>query len=167
MGDFMGVIGGAVVSTQILKIDSFAYWKHTRDFVDSLDIFAGRVQELFLRRGDCPDQLPSGVQLRARSGGRRPRGDRGLRVLVHRDLVPRLRPRAGLEQCVPDALASVGRLAMSGPERARGRRSEGLDRAARRQHSLPVSSRCCGTSTWRSSRARRFASSVRAAAARR
>ena len=27
MGDFMGVIGGAVVSTQILKIDSFAYWK--------------------------------------------------------------------------------------------------------------------------------------------
>ena len=47
MGDFMGVIGGAVVSTQILKIDSFAYWKHTRDFVDSLDIFAGVFKSYF------------------------------------------------------------------------------------------------------------------------
>ena len=47
MGDFMGVIGGAVVSTQILNIDSFAYWKHTRDFVDSLDIFAGVFKSYF------------------------------------------------------------------------------------------------------------------------
>jgi phospholipid/cholesterol/gamma-HCH transport system permease protein len=47
MGDFMGVIGGAVVSTQILNVDSFAYWKHTRDFVDSLDIFAGVLKSYF------------------------------------------------------------------------------------------------------------------------
>ena len=47
MGDFMGVIGGAVVSTQILSVDSFAYWKHTRDFVDSLDIFAGVFKSYF------------------------------------------------------------------------------------------------------------------------
>ncbi len=47
MGDFMGVIGGAVVSTQILNVDSFAYWKHTRDFVDSLDIFAGVFKSYF------------------------------------------------------------------------------------------------------------------------
>ena len=47
MGDFMGVIGGAVVSTQILKIDSYAYWKHTRDFLDSLDIFAGVFKSYF------------------------------------------------------------------------------------------------------------------------
>jgi phospholipid/cholesterol/gamma-HCH transport system permease protein len=47
MGDFMGVIGGAVVSTQILNIDSFAYWMHTRDFVDSLDIFAGVFKSYF------------------------------------------------------------------------------------------------------------------------
>jgi phospholipid/cholesterol/gamma-HCH transport system permease protein len=47
MGDFMGVIGGAVVSTQIFKIDSYAYWKHTRDFLDSLDIFAGIFKSYF------------------------------------------------------------------------------------------------------------------------
>ena len=47
MGDFMGVIGGAVVSTQILNVDSFAYWMHTRDFVDSLDIFAGVFKSYF------------------------------------------------------------------------------------------------------------------------
>jgi phospholipid/cholesterol/gamma-HCH transport system permease protein len=47
MGDFMGVIGGAVVSTQILNVDSFAYWMHTRDFVDSIDIFAGVFKSYF------------------------------------------------------------------------------------------------------------------------
>src|SRR5271165_1060450 len=51
MGDFMGVIGGAVVSTQILNVDSFAYWKHTRDFVDSLDIFAGVFKSYFFGAG--------------------------------------------------------------------------------------------------------------------
>src|SRR3954453_13710608 len=30
MGDFMGVIGGAVVSTQILNVDSYYYWYHSR-----------------------------------------------------------------------------------------------------------------------------------------
>jgi phospholipid/cholesterol/gamma-HCH transport system permease protein len=47
MGDFMGVIGGAVVSTQIMRIDSYAYWKHSRDFVESLDIFAGVFKSFF------------------------------------------------------------------------------------------------------------------------
>jgi phospholipid/cholesterol/gamma-HCH transport system permease protein len=47
MGDFMGVIGGAVVSTQVLNVDSFAYWMHTRDFVDSIDIFAGVFKSYF------------------------------------------------------------------------------------------------------------------------
>ncbi len=47
MGDFMGVIGGAAVSTQILNIDSFAYWLHTRDFVDILDVFAGVFKSYF------------------------------------------------------------------------------------------------------------------------
>src|SRR5205814_5469294 len=28
MADFMGVIGGAVVSTQLLMVDSYAYWQH-------------------------------------------------------------------------------------------------------------------------------------------
>jgi phospholipid/cholesterol/gamma-HCH transport system permease protein len=47
MADFMGVIGGAAVSTQILNIDSFAYWMHTRDFVDILDVFAGVFKSYF------------------------------------------------------------------------------------------------------------------------
>jgi phospholipid/cholesterol/gamma-HCH transport system permease protein len=47
MADFMGVIGGAVISTQVLGVDSFAYWKHSRDFVESLDIFAGVFKSYF------------------------------------------------------------------------------------------------------------------------
>jgi phospholipid/cholesterol/gamma-HCH transport system permease protein len=47
MADFMGVIGGAVVATQVLSVDSFAYWKHSRDFVESLDIFAGVFKSFF------------------------------------------------------------------------------------------------------------------------
>ena len=41
MADFMGVIGGAVVSTQVLMVDSFAYWQHSREYVGSADLFAG------------------------------------------------------------------------------------------------------------------------------
>src|SRR3954468_2452465 len=47
MADFMGVIGGAVISTQVLGVDSFAYWKHSRDFVGSLDLFAGVFKSYF------------------------------------------------------------------------------------------------------------------------
>src|SRR3954454_7764478 len=47
MADFMGVIGGAVVSTQLLAVDSYYYWYHSRDFVDSLDIFAGVFKSYF------------------------------------------------------------------------------------------------------------------------
>ncbi|WP_337175606.1 ABC transporter permease [Paludisphaera sp.] len=47
MADFMGVIGGAVVCTQVLGIDSFAYWKHSRDFVEGLDILAGVLKSFF------------------------------------------------------------------------------------------------------------------------
>ncbi len=41
IADFMGVIGGAVVSTQILHVDSYHYWAHSREFVGGLDLFAG------------------------------------------------------------------------------------------------------------------------------
>jgi phospholipid/cholesterol/gamma-HCH transport system permease protein len=47
MADFMGVIGGAVVSTHVLMVDSFAYWQHSRDFVDSIDIMAGVFKSMF------------------------------------------------------------------------------------------------------------------------
>lgn len=47
MADFMGVIGGAVVSTQMLKVDSFHYWLHSREYVGSLDLFAGVFKSYF------------------------------------------------------------------------------------------------------------------------
>jgi phospholipid/cholesterol/gamma-HCH transport system permease protein len=47
MADFMGVIGGAVVSIQLLGVDSFAYWQHSRDYVGSADLFAGVFKSLF------------------------------------------------------------------------------------------------------------------------
>jgi phospholipid/cholesterol/gamma-HCH transport system permease protein len=47
MADFMGVIGGAVVSTQLLMVDSYAYWQHSREFVGSADLFAGVFKSFF------------------------------------------------------------------------------------------------------------------------
>jgi phospholipid/cholesterol/gamma-HCH transport system permease protein len=47
MADFMGVIGGAVITTQVMGVDSFAYWQHSREFVESLDIFAGIFKSYF------------------------------------------------------------------------------------------------------------------------
>src|SRR5262249_27022274 len=47
MADFMGVIGGAVVSTQVLKVDAYYYWSHSRHYVGGLDIFAGVFKSYF------------------------------------------------------------------------------------------------------------------------
>ena len=47
MADFMGVIGGAVVSTQLLMVDSYAYWQHSRNYVGSADLFAGIFKSFF------------------------------------------------------------------------------------------------------------------------
>jgi phospholipid/cholesterol/gamma-HCH transport system permease protein len=47
MADFMGVIGGAVVSTQILMVDSYAYWHHSREYVGASDLFAGVFKSFF------------------------------------------------------------------------------------------------------------------------
>src|SRR5215212_2167629 len=47
MADFMGVIGGAVVSTQVLMVDSFAYWQHSREYVGGMDLFAGVFKSFF------------------------------------------------------------------------------------------------------------------------
>ncbi|CAN5762822.1 ABC transporter permease [soil metagenome] len=47
MADFMGVIGGAVVSTQMLGVDPYHYWAHSRNFVGMLDILAGVFKSYF------------------------------------------------------------------------------------------------------------------------
>jgi phospholipid/cholesterol/gamma-HCH transport system permease protein len=47
MADFMGVIGGAVVSTQVLGVDPFHYWEHSRRFVSTIDLFTGVSKSIF------------------------------------------------------------------------------------------------------------------------
>lgn len=47
MADFMGVIGGAVVSTQLLKVDAYHYWYHSREYVGGLDLMAGVFKSYF------------------------------------------------------------------------------------------------------------------------
>jgi phospholipid/cholesterol/gamma-HCH transport system permease protein len=47
MADFMGVIGGAVVSTQMLNVDPYHYWAYSRKYVGSLDLFAGVFKSYF------------------------------------------------------------------------------------------------------------------------
>ncbi len=39
--NFTGVIGGWSSAQRSSNVDSFAYWKHSRDVVENLDIFAG------------------------------------------------------------------------------------------------------------------------------
>ncbi len=47
MADFMGVIGGAAVSTQIMHVDPYHYWYHSRQYVGALDIFSGIFKSYF------------------------------------------------------------------------------------------------------------------------
>ena len=47
VADIMGVIGRAVVSTQLLGVDSYAYWQHSREDVGSADLFAGVFKSFF------------------------------------------------------------------------------------------------------------------------
>ncbi len=47
MADFMGVIGGAFVSVKMMKVDSFYYWYHSRQYVGALDLLAGVFKSYF------------------------------------------------------------------------------------------------------------------------
>jgi phospholipid/cholesterol/gamma-HCH transport system permease protein len=47
MADFMGVIGGAVVSTKVLGVVSYYYWTYSRNFVGVLDVLAGVFKSFF------------------------------------------------------------------------------------------------------------------------
>jgi phospholipid/cholesterol/gamma-HCH transport system permease protein len=47
LADFMGVIGGAVITTKLLGVDSYHYWMHSRDYVEGMDIFAGIFKVFF------------------------------------------------------------------------------------------------------------------------
>ncbi len=47
MADFMGVVGGAFYSINILKIDSHFYWQNSQNYVGSWDLFTGIFKTLF------------------------------------------------------------------------------------------------------------------------
>jgi phospholipid/cholesterol/gamma-HCH transport system permease protein len=46
MGDFMGVIGGALVATRVLGIEPYHYWQHSQSFVDLWAIMTGIFKSL-------------------------------------------------------------------------------------------------------------------------
>ena len=47
MADFMGVVGGAFYSTQLLDIDSHHYWENSQVYVGAFDLFSGLFKSLF------------------------------------------------------------------------------------------------------------------------
>lgn len=47
IADFMGVIGGALVSIKLLYIDAFHYWRHSREAIGMWEIFTGLAKSLF------------------------------------------------------------------------------------------------------------------------
>ncbi len=47
MADFMGVVGGAFYSIQILHIDWHHYWSNSQKFVGAFDLFSGVFKSLF------------------------------------------------------------------------------------------------------------------------
>jgi phospholipid/cholesterol/gamma-HCH transport system permease protein len=47
MADFMGVIGGAAICTQLLGVDPYHYWYHSRATVGLLDILIGIFKSVF------------------------------------------------------------------------------------------------------------------------
>ena len=126
MGDFMGVIGGAVVSTQILNVDSFAYWMHTRDFVDSLDIFAGVFKSYFFGAAIALVSCHRGFNSKAGAEGVGRAATEAFVLSFIAILIARFRPRARLEQCLQVALSPGARTVMSQGAAQSGARGDNL-----------------------------------------
>ena len=138
MADFMGVIGGAVVSTQVLRVDSFAYWQHSREYVGGLDLFAGVFKSFFFGAAIALISCHRGFHSQGRGRGGGPGRDRGVRLLVHRHPVPRLHASGiGWNTVYQRDLARRGGPAMSDGRRP-GRGGRTADhRAARRVDAVP------------------------------
>jgi phospholipid/cholesterol/gamma-HCH transport system permease protein len=47
LADFMGIMGGAFISTRIYGIEAHYYWVHARDYVGLYDVFSGLVKATF------------------------------------------------------------------------------------------------------------------------
>ena len=167
MGDFMGVIGGAVVSTQILNVDSFAYWKHTRDFVDSLDIFAGVFKSYFFGAAIALISCHRGFNSQAGAEGVGRAATEAFVfsfiVILFLDFVHRAR----LEQRLQCHLSPVARAVMNQDGAADGVKPDDLIALCAREHAVPPADGPARHQPGHPPRARPSASSARAAAARR
>jgi phospholipid/cholesterol/gamma-HCH transport system permease protein len=62
-------VSPALVGTAILNVDSFAYWKYTRDAVENLDIFAGVFRSYFFGTAIAPLGCQRGLSARAGTQG--------------------------------------------------------------------------------------------------
>jgi phospholipid/cholesterol/gamma-HCH transport system permease protein len=47
MADFMGIIGGALVSIKILHVDAYHYWLHSRENIGLWEVFTGLSKSVF------------------------------------------------------------------------------------------------------------------------
>jgi phospholipid/cholesterol/gamma-HCH transport system permease protein len=47
IANFMGVMGGALVSIQVYHIDSYHYWKNAQGFIGLWDLFVGLLKPMF------------------------------------------------------------------------------------------------------------------------
>jgi phospholipid/cholesterol/gamma-HCH transport system permease protein len=45
--DFMGILGGALISIQVYHVESFYYWKHSQQMVGMWDIVTGLIKPTF------------------------------------------------------------------------------------------------------------------------
>ena len=47
MADYMGIMGGAFISTQVFGVESHYYWQHSEDYVKMWDVGMGVVKAFF------------------------------------------------------------------------------------------------------------------------
>jgi phospholipid/cholesterol/gamma-HCH transport system permease protein len=47
MGDFMGVMGGALICIRVYHVEAYYYWQHTQSFLSLWDIIAGLIKPIF------------------------------------------------------------------------------------------------------------------------
>ena len=90
VANFMGVMGGALVCTQVYNVDAHFYWQNAAGLREPVGRDGGPDQADVLRRRDRHHRLSPRLPRRRRRRGRRPGRDAGVRVVVHRH------PGAGL-----------------------------------------------------------------------
>src|SRR5262249_36291582 len=47
LADFMGIVGGGLICTQVYRVEPYYYWEHARAFVGPWDVFSGLVKSVF------------------------------------------------------------------------------------------------------------------------